>query len=185
MEHEGKNASHLAPRLKASPENMARGCFGLSRIIGTACRSHDKQDEFHKLLQSSRFSQLEKLYYDYEQRSHRRQMATDVLVQILQLQEVQSVKEYTVNGNTFKVYVVEDTEFWKDNNFVTYNSTANGAHWLLNEDDGTVSDTLCFFSATFGVQNHWTSICRDYVFYKSPRTFFRGSQNKVLPTDIC
>lgn len=112
MEHdklEGKNASH-PPRLKASPENMTKGCFGLSRIIGTACRSHDKQDDFHKLLQSSRFSQLEKLYYDYEQRSHRRQMA-NVLVQILQLQEVQSVKEYTVNGNTFKVHVVEDTEF--------------------------------------------------------------------------
>ena len=85
-----------------------RSCFGFSRLAA-ACRPHHKEDEFHKLLHSSRYSQLEKLYYEHEQRSHKRQIA-NVLVQILQIQEVKSVKKYTINGSTFKVYVVEDTD---------------------------------------------------------------------------
>ena len=87
------------------------GCFGFSRLatIAAACRPNNKQEEFQKLLHSSRYSQLEKLYYEHEQRSHKRQIA-NVLVQILQIQEVKSVKEYTVNGSTFKVHVVEDTD---------------------------------------------------------------------------
>lgn len=97
-------------KMKSYSENM--GCFGLSKLMAIACRPHNKQDghEFRKILQSSRFNQLEKLYYEHEQRSQKTQM-DNVLAQILQIQEVQSVREYTINGNTFKVRVVEDTEF--------------------------------------------------------------------------
>lgn len=95
-----------ATKERSYSENL--GCFGFSRLA-TACRPNNKQDEFQKLLHSSRYSQLEKLYYEHEERSHKRQIA-NVLVQILQIQEVKSVKEYTINGSTFKVHVVEDTD---------------------------------------------------------------------------
>lgn len=105
--HPDNKSISQPPKMRSYSENW--GCFGFSRFMAIACRPQNKQDEFHKLLQSSRFSQLEKLYYEHEQRSNKRQMA-NMLVQILQIQEVESVKEYTINGNTFKVHVVEDTE---------------------------------------------------------------------------
>ena len=77
--------------------------------IATSYRLQNKESDFHKLLRSSRFRELEKMYYEHEQSLHRGQMA-NVLLQILQMQEVNTVKEYTINGNTFKVYVVEDTD---------------------------------------------------------------------------
>ena len=106
---EGKSCLQQEPKERNHSRNL--GCFGFSRLvtIAAACKPQNKGDEFHKLLHSSRLSQLEQLYYEHKQRSHKRQMA-NVLLQILQIQEVKSVKEYTVNGNSFIVHVVEDTD---------------------------------------------------------------------------
>lgn len=98
-----KNATKTL-RMKSCPETP--GCFGFSRLVGT---KPNRQEEFDKLLHSARYNQLEELYYDHVQRSNKPQLA-NVLVQILQIQEVQSTQEYTVNGSTFKVHVIEDTE---------------------------------------------------------------------------
>ena len=91
-------------KMKESPEKL--GCFGLSRLVASR---QNRQDEFEELLNSSRYQQLEQLYYSQVQR-HNQPKFTNVLVQILQIQEVQSIQEYTVNGSTFKVHVIEDTE---------------------------------------------------------------------------
>ena len=72
-------------------------------------RIQDKQNDFRKLLRSRRLKDLEKLYYEHEQNSPKRQMGS-LLLQILQMQDVESVKEYTINGNRFKVYVLEDMD---------------------------------------------------------------------------
>jgi len=104
---ENKNLSAQPTKLKTYSENS--GCFGFSKLMTIACKPLAKQDQLQKLLHSSRYSQLEKLFYEHEQRSNKRQMA-NVLVQILQIQEVKSIQEYTINGITFKVHVVEDTE---------------------------------------------------------------------------
>lgn len=101
---ENKNSSKT-PKIKSYTETS--GCFGFSRLVGG--RPLSRQEEFDKLLESSRYNQLEKLYYEHVQRSNKPKL-TNVLVQILQIQEVESVKEYTVDGNTFKVHVIEDTE---------------------------------------------------------------------------
>lgn len=74
-------------------------------------RAHQNKpkDHYHKLFRNSRFGELEKVYYEREQSSQKTQMS-NVLLQILQMQEIKYTKEYKINGNTFKVYVVEDTE---------------------------------------------------------------------------
>lgn len=101
---DNKNTSK-APKMKPYPEKS--GCFGFSRLVGA--RPLNRQEEFDNLVESSRYTQLEELYYEHVQRSNKPKL-TNVLVQILQIQEVESVQEYTVNGNTFKVHVIEDTE---------------------------------------------------------------------------
>lgn len=103
-DQDNKNSSKT-PKIKSYPEKS--GCFGFSKLVGA--RGLSRQEEFDRLLESSRYSQLEELYYEHVQRSNKPKL-TNVLVQILQIQEVESVQEYTVNGNTFKVHVIEDTE---------------------------------------------------------------------------
>ncbi|KAL9969991.1 hypothetical protein ACROYT_G022288 [Oculina patagonica] len=93
---DNKNPSKT-PKIKSYPETS--GCFGFSKLVGA--RPLSRQEEFDRLLESSRYSQLEELYYEHVQRSNKPKL-TNVLVQILQIQEVESVREYTVNGNTFK-----------------------------------------------------------------------------------
>lgn len=98
-----KNATRIL-KMKSCPETL--GCFGFTRFVGT---KPNRQEEFDKLLQSTRYNQLEELYYDHAQRSNKPKLS-NVLLQILQIQEVESIQEYTVNGSTFKVHVIEDTE---------------------------------------------------------------------------
>ncbi|KAJ7371687.1 hypothetical protein OS493_023718 [Desmophyllum pertusum] len=105
-QHPNQDNKNPPRTLKIKSYQEKSGCFGFSRLVGTR---PNRQEEFDKLLQSSRYSQLEELYYEHVQRSNKPKL-TNVLVQILQIQEVESVQEYTVNGNTFKVHVIEDTE---------------------------------------------------------------------------
>jgi len=94
--------------LKTSLENAA---FFLRRSkIGAAKQTREQQ--FAKL-PSSRFDELTELYNEHTPRHNNRAKLDKVahlLVQILQVQEVQTIKEYTMNGYRFKVHVLEDTE---------------------------------------------------------------------------
>ena len=93
--------------LKTSFEHKA--FFVRLTKIGSARQTREQQ--FAKL-SSSRHHELEALYKENVPR--RNKAKTDkmahLLVQILQVQEVQTIKEYTLNGYTFKVHVLEDTE---------------------------------------------------------------------------
>ena len=94
--------------LKTSLEHAA--FFLRKSKIGAARQSREQQ--FAKL-PSSRFHELTELYNN--ERAPRNSKAkidkvAHLLVQILQVQEVQTIKEYTMNGYTFKVHVLEDTE---------------------------------------------------------------------------
>lgn len=102
---EDNKKTSKSPKMKPCPEKL--GCFGLSRLVGA--KPLNRQEEFDNLVESSRYTQLEELYYEHGQRCNKPKL-TNVLVQILQIQEVETVQEYTVNGNTFKVHVIEDTE---------------------------------------------------------------------------
>ena len=94
--------------LKTSLENKA--FFVRLSKIGTA--RHSREQQFAKL-STSRQQELEELYKGHSPR-YSKVAKTDkmanLLVQILQVQEVQTIKEYTLNGYTFKVHVLEDTE---------------------------------------------------------------------------
>ena len=93
--------------LKTSLEHAA---FFLRRSkIGAAKQTREQQ--FAKL-PSSRFDELTELYNEHTPRHNKAKLdkVAHLLVQILQVQEVQTIKEYTLNGYTFKVHVLEDTE---------------------------------------------------------------------------
>lgn len=93
--------------LKTSLEHAA---FFLRRSkIGAAKQT--KEQQFAKL-PSSRFDELTELYNEHTPRHNKAKLdkVAHLLVQILQVQEVQTIKEYTLNGYTFKVHVLEDTE---------------------------------------------------------------------------
>lgn len=94
--------------LKTSIENTA--FFLKLAKIGAAKQS--KEQQFARL-SSSRQHELEELYKDHVPRHHKATKTDKVaqlLLQILQVQEVQTIKEYTMNGYTLKVHVLEDTE---------------------------------------------------------------------------
>lgn len=90
--------------LKTSLENKA--FFVRLSKIGTA--RHSREQQFAKL-STSRQQELEELYKGHSPR-YSKVAKTDkmanLLVQILQVQEVQTIKEYTLNGYTFKVHVL-------------------------------------------------------------------------------
>lgn len=95
--------------LKTSIENTA--FFLKLSKIGTS--KHSKEQQFSRL-SSSRQHELEELYKDHVPRHHKAtktDKVSQLLLQILQVQEVQTIKEYTMNEYTFKVHVLEDTEF--------------------------------------------------------------------------
>lgn len=94
--------------LKTSLENAAFSVLRLSKI-GSAKQT--KEQQFAKL-PSSRYHELTELYNEHVPRRNKAKLdkVTHLLVQILQVQEVQTIKEYTMNGYTFKVHVLEDTE---------------------------------------------------------------------------
>ena len=94
--------------LKTSLESKA--FFVRLSKIGTA--RHSREQQFAKL-SSSRQQELEELYKGHSPRYSKvakTDKMSNLLVQILQVQEVQTIKEYTLNGYTFKVHVLEDTE---------------------------------------------------------------------------
>lgn len=94
--------------LKTSLENKA--FFVRLSKIGTA--RHSREQQFAKL-SSSRQQELEELYKEHSPRyskAAKTDKMANLLVQILQVQEIQTIKEYTLNGYTFKVHVLEDTE---------------------------------------------------------------------------
>ena len=73
-------------------------------------RSHSDEEKFAKLLQNSSYRQeLEGLHRRNSLR-HKQRKILNVLFQILQIQEVGSTEEYSVNGEAFQVHVLEDTE---------------------------------------------------------------------------
>lgn len=73
-------------------------------------RSHSDEEKFAKLLQNSSYKQeLEGLHRRNSLR-HKQREILNVLFQILQIQEVGSTEEYSVNGEAFQVHVLEDTE---------------------------------------------------------------------------
>lgn len=100
--------------LKTSLENAA--FFLRLSKIGSSRQSREQQ--FAKL-SSSRFNELTELYNEHAPRHNKAKIdkVAHLLVQILQVQEVQTVKEYTMNGYTFKVHVLEDTELWHVENW--------------------------------------------------------------------
>jgi len=77
--------------------------------IGSAKQTREQQ---FARLSSSRQHELEELYNEHVPRHNKAKTdkVAHLLVQILQVQEVQTIKEYTMNGYTFKVHVLEDTE---------------------------------------------------------------------------
>lgn len=77
--------------------------------IGVAKQSSEQQ---FARLSSSRHHELEELYKEHVPRHNKAKTdkMAHLLLQILQVQEVQTVKEYTMNGYRFKVHVLEDTE---------------------------------------------------------------------------
>ena len=73
-------------------------------------RSHSDEEKFAKLVQNSSYRQeLEGLHRRNSLR-HKQREILNVLFQILQIQEVGSTEEYSVNGEAFQVHVLEDTE---------------------------------------------------------------------------
>lgn len=73
-------------------------------------RNNSDEEKFAKLLQNSSYKQeLEGLHRRNSLRHKQREML-NVLFQILQIQEVGSTEEYSVNGEAFQVHVLEDTE---------------------------------------------------------------------------
>ena len=84
-------------------------CFaGLGKVVGK--RNMSAQEELAKLVQSGTFQDFERLYQNSQERSNRDSELANILMQILQIQDVKTNKEYTLNGYTFMVFVVEDTE---------------------------------------------------------------------------
>lgn len=74
-------------------------------------RKCSNEETFAKLVQIASYrKQLEGLYRTQSTR-HKNQAAWNVLFQILQVQEVGSTEEYSIDGSVFKVHVLEDTEF--------------------------------------------------------------------------
>lgn len=82
----------------------ARSFFGLSKLVTS---KQSKEVEFAKLLQSGK---LEELFSNHQRQRSDKAEISRVLLQILQIQEVQTIKEYSINGQTFAVHVIEDTE---------------------------------------------------------------------------
>ena len=73
-------------------------------------RNNSDEEKFAKLLQNSSYKQeLEGLHRRNSLR-HKQREILNVLFQILQIQEVGSTEEYSVNGEAFQVHVLEDTE---------------------------------------------------------------------------
>lgn len=84
-------------------------CFaGFGKFVGKRITS--PQEELSKLVESGQFEDLEKLYQNSQDRNSRDAGLANILMQILQIQDVQTSKEYTLHGYTFKVFVIEDTE---------------------------------------------------------------------------
>ena len=79
-------------------------------------RNNSDEEKFAKLLQNSSYKQeLEGLHRRNSLR-HKQREILNVLFQILQIQEVGSTEEYSVNGEAFQVHVLEDTELWDSTN---------------------------------------------------------------------
>ena len=101
-------ASLTSARIVQNMEEQTK-CFpGLGKLVGK--RTIKAQEELARLVDSGQYEELEKLYQDSQERSNRETELANILVQILQVQEVRTSKEYSLNGCTFTVYVIEDTE---------------------------------------------------------------------------
>lgn len=73
-------------------------------------RKYSDEEKFAKLLQNSSYRQeLEGLHRKNSLR-HKQQEISNMLFQILQVQEVGSTEKYHVNGRVFMVHVLEDTD---------------------------------------------------------------------------
>lgn len=78
------------------------------RLAKIGAAKHNREQQFARL-SSTRQHELEELYVPRHSKGKTDKVA-HLLIQILQVQEVQTIKEYTMNGYTFKVHVLEDTE---------------------------------------------------------------------------
>lgn len=95
--------------------DKARRFILLAKFTG---RKASNEEKLAKLLQNSSYrKELEGLHRKDSLR-HKNQAISNVLFQILQVQEVGSTKEYDLSGSIFKVHVVEDTELWKNINSI-------------------------------------------------------------------
>lgn len=87
--------------------DKARRFILLAKFTG---RKASNEEKLAKLLQNSSYrKELEGLHRKDSLR-HKNQAISNVLFQILQVQEVGRTKEYDLSGSIFKVHVVEDTE---------------------------------------------------------------------------
>ena len=72
-------------------------------------RSHS-DEKFAKLVQNSSYRQELEVLHRRNPLRHKQREILNVLFQILQIQEVGSTEEYSVNGEAFQVHLLEDTE---------------------------------------------------------------------------
>lgn len=81
------------------------------RLAKIGAAKHNREQQFSRL-SSTRQHELEELYVPRHSKlsKGKTDKVAHLLIQILQVQEVQTIKEYTMNGYTFKVHVLEDTE---------------------------------------------------------------------------
>jgi len=81
------------------------------RLSKISAAKQTREQQFARL-SSSRQHELEQLYNEHVPRHNKAKTdkVAHLLVQILQVQEVQTIKEYSMNGYTFKIHVLEDTE---------------------------------------------------------------------------
>ena len=73
-------------------------------------RKYSDEEKFAKLLRNSSYRQELEGLHRKDSLRHKNQAISNVLFQILQVQEVGSTEEYYLNGGVFKVHVLEDTE---------------------------------------------------------------------------
>ena len=73
-------------------------------------RSHRYEEKFARLLKDSSYRQELMGLYRTNSLRHKQREISNVLFQVLQIQEVGSIEDYTVDGETFQVHVLEDTD---------------------------------------------------------------------------